>query len=262
MRRARDSVNNRSLERGLQILRAFRPGGPLKSNSELAERTGLPRSTVSRLTQTLVSCGFLEHDDAAKAYRLGASILSLAETFITDSEVLPLAVPLMKALSDELRANIGLAVADGDEMVYLFAIRRQDAGMPRHRTTGYRVPTETTALGRAYLATLEPDDRERLLSVFRARHKRHWSKLGREIQQAVRQVQRSGYCRAEWLKGITAIAAPFHSARGITYVVNISLVTALSDKTRLRDELVPQLLKLAGTLRKSIADNSRASVKA
>lgn len=44
---------NRSLERGIDILRAFKPGADLLGNGELAERTGLPRATVSRLAQTL-----------------------------------------------------------------------------------------------------------------------------------------------------------------------------------------------------------------
>lgn len=42
---------NRSLERGIELLRAFRPGADLLGNGELAERTGLSRATVSRLAQ-------------------------------------------------------------------------------------------------------------------------------------------------------------------------------------------------------------------
>lgn len=56
------STLNRSLERGMEILRAFRPGSTLLGNSEIAERTGLSPATVSRLTQTLVVAGMLAHD--------------------------------------------------------------------------------------------------------------------------------------------------------------------------------------------------------
>ena len=58
------SPANRSLERGIEILRAFRPGSELLANGDLAERTGLSRSTVSRLTQTLVGaacCSWMPH---------------------------------------------------------------------------------------------------------------------------------------------------------------------------------------------------------
>ena len=54
------SPANRSLERGVEILRAFRPGSDLLGNGELADRTGLSRATVSRLSQTLVGMGMLQ----------------------------------------------------------------------------------------------------------------------------------------------------------------------------------------------------------
>src|SRR5262249_32086896 len=47
------------LSRGLTVLRAFGPGDTSLSNSELAERTLLPKSTVSRLTHTLTGFGYL-----------------------------------------------------------------------------------------------------------------------------------------------------------------------------------------------------------
>jgi Transcriptional regulator len=55
---------NRSLERGIELLRAFGPGAELLGNGDLAERTSLPKATVSRLTRTLVQEGYLEHDGA------------------------------------------------------------------------------------------------------------------------------------------------------------------------------------------------------
>jgi DNA-binding IclR family transcriptional regulator len=60
-RTAGRSTANRSLERGVEILRAFRQGSELLGNGELAERTQLPKSTGSRLTQTLVGLGMLQN---------------------------------------------------------------------------------------------------------------------------------------------------------------------------------------------------------
>ena len=50
-RQDRDFVT--ALARGLELLRAFRREGEALGNGELAERTGLSRSTVSRLAYTL-----------------------------------------------------------------------------------------------------------------------------------------------------------------------------------------------------------------
>ena len=42
-----------ALARGLEILRCFQAGDPALGNQDIAERTGLPKPTVSRLTHTL-----------------------------------------------------------------------------------------------------------------------------------------------------------------------------------------------------------------
>ena len=96
------ATTNRSLERGVEILRAFRPGSTLLGNGELAERTQLSPATVSRLPQTLVGAGLLEHDRPARAYRLAAPVLSLAHAMRTGSTVLQVAAPLMRALAEKL----------------------------------------------------------------------------------------------------------------------------------------------------------------
>ena len=114
---------NRSLERGIEILRCFKPGMNLLGNSEIAERTGLPPSTVSRLTQTLVLSGFLEHDKQKSAYRLAPTVLSLGHAYKTSSVELRLIEPLMRKASEKMKLNVGLAVADRHEMVYLESIR-------------------------------------------------------------------------------------------------------------------------------------------
>lgn len=66
------SAQNRSLEGGIELLRAFKQGVDMLCNGELAERTGLWKPTISRLTQTLVSGGLLEHVPDQRACPLAA----------------------------------------------------------------------------------------------------------------------------------------------------------------------------------------------
>jgi hypothetical protein len=49
-------------------------------NREIAERCNLPRSTVSRLTLTLIKIGQLEYLPEDQTYRIGPSTLALGET--------------------------------------------------------------------------------------------------------------------------------------------------------------------------------------
>ena len=96
---------NRSLERGIEILRAFRPGVDTLGNGEIAERTGLPRSTVSRLTKTLVAFGMLDEVRAERNYRLSAAVLSLGHAVRVGSPVLGVLGPLMRAEFDAAQAE-------------------------------------------------------------------------------------------------------------------------------------------------------------
>ena len=51
---------NSMLERGVHVLQAFRPTGNPMSMSEIARRTGLPKTTAHRLIEELTDLGLLE----------------------------------------------------------------------------------------------------------------------------------------------------------------------------------------------------------
>jgi hypothetical protein len=59
-----------ALARGLEVLRAFRADDGFLGNLEIAERTGLPKPTVTRLTYTLCELGYLAQVPRLGKYRL------------------------------------------------------------------------------------------------------------------------------------------------------------------------------------------------
>lgn len=219
---------NRSLERGVEILRAFRPGADLLGNGELSERTGLSRATVSRLAQTLVQCGLLEHDLPRRAYRLAPPVLSFAHAMRSGSPVLLAAAPLMRAAAEKLRVNVGLAVADREEMVYLESIRYNRKVSLRSVVAGQRVPIELTSLGRAYLCAVTDAQRRALLAALGRQRRSGWRALREEILQAVQLFAHKGYCVAAWQPEVVAIARPIIAPGGAIYVLNMSVTTQQS----------------------------------
>jgi DNA-binding IclR family transcriptional regulator len=245
------SPANRSLERGIELLRAFRQGSELLGNGELAERTGLSKSTVSRLTQTLVGTGMLQLDTARRAYRLAQAVLSLGHAMRSGSRVLAAAAPRMRALAEGQRINVGLAAPDRDEMVYIESIRYARRVALRHVVSGQRVPMELTSLGRAYLAVVPEPRRKALMTVFRSRRPDGWAELARAIEAARVDVAGKGYCAASWQHEVVALAAPL-AVDGATYVINISLSTA-EPVERVANQFSPALLELVAAVRSDIA---------
>src|SRR6516165_2267208 len=73
--------------RAMELLWAFTPQDRWLGNRELAQRTGLPPSTVSRIAQTLVLLGYLHHAHLERKYRLAPSVLALGYGAIANSGV-------------------------------------------------------------------------------------------------------------------------------------------------------------------------------
>lgn len=214
---------NRSLERGIAILRAFRPGVSELGNSEIAERTGLAKATVSRLTQTLVSAGVLQHNRARRTYRLAPAVLSFAHAMRLSSPILPAMAPLMRQTATRRRVNVGLAAADDDMMVYLESFRYNPSSSFRTVVSGQRVPIELTSLGRAYLSALSADHRELELAAIRERRTGGWRQLNGEIQSSFDELARLGYCVVRWQPGVAAVATPIVVLDSPPHALNISI---------------------------------------
>lgn len=238
---------NRSLERGISILQAFKPGTDLLGNGDLAERTGLSRPTVSRLAQTLVDSGMLQHDRRHRAYRLAAPVLSLAHAMRSGSPVLQLASPWMRIEAEQRKINVGLAVADGDEMVYLESVRYSRRVAWRNVVAGQRVPMELTSLGRAWLSAAPEEARRDLMARFQERRQSGWRDLAREIDAAIASVAKRGFCWAAWQPQVVALATPVVVEDHPIYVLNMS-ITGDSDAKEVVDRLSEPLLSLGRRL--------------
>lgn len=256
--RAASTLANRSLERGIEILRAFRPGADVLGNGELAERTGLARSTVSRLTQSLVDTGFLQYDATLRAYRLGAPVLSLAHAMHAGSVVLQVAAPMMRELAQAEHINVGLAMADRDEMVYLESIRYSRKVSLRTVVTGQRVPMALTSLGRAWLAVAPAEERQALMDTFARRSPSGWPALEREILDAMAQVARQGWCAASWQPEVVALSTPLRLAHHPVHVLNVSVSTKAPVAEAIA-ELAPHLMRLAGKIQAAFERDDHAT---
>lgn len=222
-------------------------------NGELSERTGLSRATVSRLAQTLVDCGMLEHDRRRRAYRLAAPVLSLAHAMRSGSPVLQIAGPLMRTEAERRKINVGLAVADRDEMVYLESVRFSRRVAWRKVVAGQRVPMELTSLGRAWLAATDGERRRQLLRRLRQRRGARWGDLATEIAEAIECVRLQGYCWASWQPQVVALASPIAVVGHPIYVLNMS-VTGETQASEVVERLHEPLLLLAQRLRESIGN--------
>ncbi len=140
-----------TLAHGLGLLQCFRAGETVLSNKELADRTGLSKATISRLTYTLAARGLLLYDSALAPLSAGLHGASLGYPLLASLGVRQLARPLMKRLSDRMGGTVSLGMRDRLHMVYVETVRGHDAIAFRPEI-GASLPMLTTAMGRAWLA--------------------------------------------------------------------------------------------------------------
>jgi DNA-binding IclR family transcriptional regulator len=201
---------NTALARGLAILRAFQVDVQLLGNLEIAQLTGLPKSTVSRLTYTLTRLGYLRYREEFGKYELAAGVIGLAYPYLVNQPVPPVARPLMQELALKTKTNVGLGVHEGLSVLYLeYALGERNPN--RLQRAGFRIPVARTAMGRACIAGMYREDRERLFEEMRQYYGREWPGLRQELEEAVQQVETQGYCVAEatFDRMTTSVAAPF-----------------------------------------------------
>lgn len=236
-----------ALERGLRVLRAFASGHETLSNRELAQRTGLSKPTISRLTYTLARLGYLSHSGETGLYRLGPGSLSLGYASLSNLDVRQTARPMMQTLAEYAHASVALCARDGLDMIYL-ELRRGPKAWGLGLDIGDRVPIAVTGVGRAYLASLSESARGPLLDAIRKSNPSAWPKLRGGIEQAIESVATRGYCTSlgDWVREIHSVGVPLKSATPYgTLTVNIGGLASVLPPDRIEKDLGPRLVALA-----------------
>lgn len=135
------------LDRIIAILDAVRESRGSISITELAVRTAMPKSTVSRLVADLTRQRYLER--SADGVTLGLRLFELGARSTLPRRLLGAAAPVIRNLREVTGERVGLWMQQGTEMVSIAAAGR----LPMLPTrAGMRSPALTTASGKAYLA--------------------------------------------------------------------------------------------------------------
>jgi len=110
-----------SAERTLQVLAAFKSGDGALELAELAQRTGLVKSTIMRLAVSLERFGFLSRTLDGR-YALGGEIVRLASVYGASHDLGREIVPVLEYLAEETEETATFWVREGDERRCLFRV--------------------------------------------------------------------------------------------------------------------------------------------
>lgn len=145
-----------ALARGLRVLEVLSSASGSMGNGQLSRATGLPPSTISRLTDSLVQLGYLRVSPESGAYMLTPKNLRLGYPVLANMPIAGRAQQAVDRLGDAAGMTAALAVRDDLHMSFL-AIRRPRKARAVPLAVGGRLPISMSAAGVAFLrATHEP----------------------------------------------------------------------------------------------------------
>jgi len=242
----------RGLSRGLAVLQALNqsPGGAA-SVTELARASGMHRTTVKRLLETLRAEGFVRHADREGHYHLTFEVRRLSEGFEEEAWVAQVATPRLRASVPRLVWPCDLGTPEAGFMVIRESTHRWSALSQHRAMIGERLPMLVTAMGRAYLAACDEAERAAMLALLRQRTDR-WGELARDtayVERVLAQTRAAGYAYndGEWIReaDFGAVAVPVFARRRVLAAVNLVFPKSAVTRAALESRYLPELSRLS-----------------
>ena len=240
MIRARDSKSAPVgvLTRLLRILEAIHTGPAGLSLKDIAQLTGINKSTAYRILAHLESEGYLFRGDSG-AYFIGPKLVRLAAATNHHAALREISRPILQQLSKATGETVNLAVPDGREVLYLDVVESSHSFRLASRP-GMRRSMHRTALGKAVMAHLPAGEREKLLSALVLEpHIKDKNVPPAKLRKELARVCQQGYAvdDQESTLGARCVGAPIFEVPGkLVAVISISGPT-----TRIGKDQIPAL---------------------
>ena len=231
------------IARAAAVLRALKGSAAGMSLGQIAERVGLPRSTVQRIVGALQAERLVTVSAAGSGIRLGPELHALAES--ARLPVMEMVRPLLRDLSRRTEETVDLSVLRGNALVFIDQI----PGTQRLRavsSVGEAFPLTTTANGKACLALMDDAGIARLASA-------EWAASGSPRDLAafmaeIETIRASGVAidQDEHTAGISAVGIAFRDWKGDLHAVSVPTPSARFESDR------PMLVRAIAKLRLDI----------
>jgi len=216
--------------------------------TEVAEHLGLPRSTAHDHLRTLEELELVVNEDGT--YRAGTRFLEFGGYVRRGMKVFEVAKPELKKLAEQTGEHTNLMVEEHGRGVFLYKTEGENA-VKLDTYNGYRVPLQTTALGKAIMAHM-PEERVRDIL------ERHGMPAVTDrtvtdedvLFEQLEEVRERGYAVdvEERVLGMRCIAAPILNDSEVLGAISVSGPKNRMQGDRFEEEIPSQVLRTANVI--------------
>ncbi|MGK3707936.1 IclR family transcriptional regulator [Arthrobacter koreensis] len=235
-----------ALARGLKILEVLSRATGSMGNGQLSRATGLPPSTVSRLTDSLVQLGYLRVSSDSGAYYLTPKNLRLGYPVLVNLPIAGRARRALDSLADTTGFTAALATRDGLHMTFMSVTRPRNSNSV-NLAVGGRLPISVSAAGLAFVAASEEPEKSRLTSSIRYDLERRGQPVTPFEERLAAASGRYVSSIGGWNTDLGGVAVPVRCS-GELYALTLIARTSQLEAADIAAELVPPLLQSADYL--------------
>jgi len=164
-----------------------------------------------RYLQVLRDRGFIEDSETAGHYRLGSTIIALANNVDHLQSVIIQTRPIMRSLSRETGESILLTQRTGGQAVVVASVESPQI-VCVNLAAAQNVPLHVSSIGKLHLAFLPPSEAERILNRPLRSYTPKTISNHAMLQTAIRQIRQQGYAISEGELEVGAKASPLQSS--------------------------------------------------
>ena len=153
--------NIRVIERAFDIIEVLSRAQNPMSLAEIVKTSGISKTTVFRLLQTMCSRCYVEkYED--NCYAIGPKLVEAASYHINSLELQTESKTVLAVLRRKLNLSVHLGILDGSNVIYL---EKMDVypTMRLYTQVGYRSPAYCSSMGKCLLSCLSSSELEKAL---------------------------------------------------------------------------------------------------
>lgn len=205
--------------------------------TELSLASGLNKTTVFRLLSTLLSLEYVVKNPLTEKYRLTLKFLKLSAGTLSKLDIRRYARRHLEKISALTGETVHLVERSGNEIIYIDKFESSKNSVRMASRVGLSLPMVYTAVGKAIMARLEPDEVDKIWhsTEILPRADKTITDYGKFLKE-LDSVRKNGYATdcEENENGVCCVAAAVSDVYGeYRYAFSVSAPTTRMDKETL-----------------------------
>lgn len=239
-----------AVARAIALLKAFSDAQAEWSLTDLAQATGLNKTTAFRLLAALEADGLVMRNPLSGGYRLGVELIALGGIAMRSNPLRAVSRPVLEGLAQEVDESATLEVLAGRHVLIVDEVSSRNP-MGMSQDVGSRLPAHATATGKLLLAWRPAAEIDEFLRQPLARLTEETITAPERLYAVLEEIRQQGYAEShgELEPGFVALAAPVYDRdRQVVAAISVG-----GSARRLTPERLPQVAALVQMAARQIA---------